>query len=337
MAAGAGRGSLDGSEELRAITARLFQAAGRADLEAALARYSMRPGLTFWGTDVDEFVDDAELLVRYMRLAFQDDQIRFWGTAPHRIDAWVEGSVGWSVAHSRIEFDQGPRTLRSTLVFHLEHDEWKIVHQHASFGVSEEVYGYPEGSTLDLILAAAEDDRPDLARWTSDEGTTTLVFTDIEASTALNAAFGDRAWFEVLRAHNEIIERATEEHGGTVVKSQGDGFMLAFPSARRALSCGQTVQARIRAAFSDPGSPIRVRIGVHTGEVVSDSDDFFGHAVNYAARVAGAARGGEIVVSSLVHELTGPTGAFTFAPPRVVELKGIPDPVSVYPVIVPPQ
>jgi adenylate cyclase len=97
------------------------------------------------------------------------------------------------------------------------------------------------------------------------------------------------------------------------------------------LACAQSIQSRIADAFDDPGSPIRVRIGVHTGEVVAHADDFFGHAVNYAARVAGEARGGEILVSALVHQLTFQTGPLAFEAPRTVELKGVEGPVAVYP------
>ena len=84
-------------------------------------------------------------------------------------------------------------------------------------------------------------------------------------------------------------------------------------------------------AFRDPGSPIRVRIGLHVGETVHEGDDHFGHAVNYAARVAGAAYGGEALVSSLVHELVAPTLEFAFEAPRSVLLKGIDDAQLVYP------
>jgi class 3 adenylate cyclase len=84
-------------------------------------------------------------------------------------------------------------------------------------------------------------------------------------------------------------------------------------------------------AFRDPGSPIRVRIGLHVGETVHEGDDHFGHAVNYAARVASAAAGGEIVVSSLVHGLLAQTGEFAFEPAREVELKGVEGLQKVFP------
>src|SRR4029453_11005520 len=90
--------------------------------------------------------------------------------------------------------------------------------------------------------------------------------------------------------------------------------MLAFASARRAATCAQAIETAVAGAFPDPGSPIRVRIGLHPGETVHEGDDHFGHAVNYAARVASAAAGGEIVVSALVHGLLPQTGGFAFRP-----------------------
>jgi len=107
--------------------------------------------------------------------------------------------------------------------------------------------------------------------------------------------------------------------------------MLAFASARRAVTCAQAIEIAVADAFRDPGSPIRVRIGLHVGETVHEGDDHFGHAVNYAARVASAAAGGEIVVSSLVHGLVAQTGEFEFQPAREVDLKGVEGLQKVYP------
>jgi class 3 adenylate cyclase len=180
-------------------------------------------------------------------------------------------------------------------------------------------------------VEAVENDRPDVSAWAATDGTVTLVFTDIEGSTALNASFGDVGWIEVLRAHNEIVARRTTEHGGTVVQRIGDGFMLAFPAARRALRCALAIEQEIGSTFDDPGSPIRVRVGVHTGEVIRHADEFFGQAVNYAARVAGAAEGGEILSSSLVRDLVSTDQEFRFGPPRDVELKGIDGLQRLYP------
>jgi class 3 adenylate cyclase len=318
---------LEQSEELRSVTARMWTAWMRGDVESVLSRFSRSPGVSGFGTDPTEVFDDPVRLERYTRAEFEA-MGGPWPFGPAEIDAWHEGDVGWSTVRAEMLSD-GSRTLRVSYVFRLERDDWRVVHQHWSVGVTnEELLGVH--LPLEVLAEAVEGERPDLTGAAAPDGTVTVVFTDIEESTRLNASFGDRAWLEVLRAHNALIADATEQHGGTVVKGQGDGFMLAFPSARRALDCARRIERDVAATFDDPGSPIRVRIGVHVGEVVREWDDFFGHAVNYAARVAGAARGGEALVSSLVHELVAPTGEFTFEAPRSVEMKGIDGPQLVY-------
>jgi len=133
---------------------------------------------------------------------------------------------------------------------------------------------------------------------------------------------GDDAFLPLLLKHNEIVRMRTAESGGSVVKSQGDGFMLAFPSAREALHCAIGIQ-RALAARDANGRELRVRIGLHTGEPVREGDDFYGKAVILAARIAAEARGSEILVSSLVREITESMGEFSFEAPVDAELKGL--------------
>jgi adenylate cyclase len=124
----------------------------------------------------------------------------------------------------------------------------------------------------------------------------------------------------VIRRHNDVLRDVTEAHGGTVVETQGDGSMLAFSSARRAVACARAIQDAIELAFADYSPPIRVRIGVHTGDAIQEADHFFGTTIHYAARVAGQAVGGEVLVSSLVHDLVS-DGSYLEG--REVELKGL--------------
>jgi class 3 adenylate cyclase/ketosteroid isomerase-like protein len=316
------------SEELRSVTARMWAAWTRGDIESVVGRFSRSPGVSGFGTDPTEVFDDPERLERYTRAEFEA-MGGSWPFGPPEIDAWREGDVGWATLRAEILGDEST-PIRVSFVYRLEHDEWKLVHQHWSVGVpNEELLGVR--LPLEVLAEAVEDERPDLSGAVAPDGTLTVAFTDIEDSTRLNASFGDRAWLEVLRAHNALVADATARHGGTVVKGQGDGFMLAFPSARRALDATRQIERDVAATFTDPGSPIQVRIGVHVGEVVHEADDFFGHAVNYAARVAGAAHGGEALVSSLVHELVAPTREFAFEAPRSVLFKGIDDAQLVYP------
>jgi class 3 adenylate cyclase len=180
-------------------------------------------------------------------------------------------------------------------------------------------------TSIDLVAAAAAADPPDFAALPADAGTLTIVFSDIENSTLRAVELGDERWVALLDVHNAIVRRRVARHRGTEIKSQGDGFMLSFPSARSALSCMIDVQRSLAAvARSRPADSLRVRVGVHTGEVIrGDDGDLFGRHVVMASRVAGSARGGEILASGLVRELVEPRGEFTFGPKRMVTLKGL--------------
>jgi class 3 adenylate cyclase len=179
-------------------------------------------------------------------------------------------------------------------------------------------------TSIDLVAEAVVEEQPDLRAHASPEGTVTILFSDIEGSTAANERLGDRRWLEVLHAHNRIIRKEVAAQGGFEVKSQGDGFMIAFSSARRAVLCAIGIQRALRAYSGDhPDEPVLIRIGLHTGEVVKEAHDFFGTNVALAARIASAARGGEILVSALLKELLESSGDVEFGPPREAELKGI--------------
>ena len=179
-------------------------------------------------------------------------------------------------------------------------------------------------TSIDHVASAVEEERPDLRAHAASDGTVTLMFSDIEGSTAINERLGDARWVELLREHNSIVRGQAAAHGGFEVKSQGDGFMIAYDSARRALACAAAIQrafASRNEARSD--QPLRVRIGLHTGEVIREGDDFFGRHVALAARVAAQARGGEVLASSLLRELTEGAPDLRFDNGREAELKGL--------------
>jgi adenylate cyclase len=145
-----------------------------------------------------------------------------------------------------------------------------------------------------------------------------ILFSDIEESTALNERIGDRAWVRLLGSHDKLVRRRVEKHGGYVVKSQGDGFMVAFADPEQAVRCSIDVQRSLR---KRPNG-IRVRIGVHMGKSVRRGDDLFGRNVAMAARVAGQAEGGEILVSEVVRDAVSDQDDIDFDEGRDVELKG---------------
>jgi class 3 adenylate cyclase len=158
-------------------------------------------------------------------------------------------------------------------------------------------------TAIDRIASWVEDEQPDLRRASAPDGTVTLLFSDIENSSRLNERYGDERWLDLLRTHNTIVRAQVDEHGGYEVKSQGDGFMIAFPSARRAVSCAIDIQRALLRRAARDDFPIRTRIGIHTGEAIHRQGDFFGRSVVLAARIADHADGGEILISSPVQQL----------------------------------
>jgi adenylate cyclase len=320
------------SEEIRRVVIRFFDALRDGDEEAVSNRISRQPGFERFGTDAVEWWQDGDAAARVWIQVMREIDGYPWRLVGD-VHAMSEGSVGWAGARAEFSAAEGPVELRFTCVLHLEHGEWRLVQWHGSVPSSNEEHGFFVTKSVDDIAEAVSESRPDLSASSASDGTVTIAFTDIEDSLRLNAFLGDRRWLDVLRAHNDVVKRTTEDHGGTVVKNQGDGFMLAFASARRAATCAQAIETAVTETFRDPGSPIRVRIGLHVGETVHEGDDHFGHAVNYAARVASAAAGGEIVVSSLVHGLLAQTGEFEFETAREVELKGIEGVQRLYPLV----
>jgi class 3 adenylate cyclase len=195
--------------------------------------------------------------------------------------------------------------------------------------------GVDLGSTstsIDSVTSAVYIARPDIKRHAAPNGTVTIMFSDIEGSTPINERLGDQRWLDVLRTHNAIVREQIAAHGGFEVKSEGDGFMLAFDSARRALQCAIAIQRAFAQHNDRADEPLRVRIGLHTGEVLKEAEDFYGKHVVLASRVASQARGGEILVSSLLQELIESAGEFTFGEGREVELKGLSGIQTVVPV-----
>jgi class 3 adenylate cyclase len=154
----------------------------------------------------------------------------------------------------------------------------------------------------------------------------TIVFTDVEDSTGLVQRLGDLAAREVLREHEMITRGALRVHGGSEVKTIGDGFLASFPSAARALQCAIAIQVAFEERSKLAESPLRVRVGVNAGEPLEEDDDIFGTAVILAARIAQYARGGEILVSNVVRELVAGRG-FEFRDRGKATLKGFPEAV----------
>lgn len=172
-------------------------------------------------------------------------------------------------------------------------------------------------SSIEDLADWAEVERPDLARL-APNGRVAILFSDIEESTALNERIGDRAWVRLIAKHDKMVRRHVKSHSGHVVKSQGDGFMVAFAQPEQAVRCAMAIQRSLR---RQPNT-IRVRIGVHMGKSVRRGDDLFGRNVAMAARVANEADGGEVLVSEVVRDAVSDVDGIAFDDGRDATLKG---------------
>ena len=158
------------------------------------------------------------------------------------------------------------------------------------------------------------------------EGTVTIMFTDVEGSTRLLSTRGFNAYHEIMKTYEAIIDEKLDEHAGRRIKGTGDGYMISFGSARHAVDCAISIQHAIESHGREhPDDKIKIRIGINTGEVIEEAGDIFGAAVNMAARVAGKARGGEILVSEVARQLVGPVSEMRFEYRGRYKLKGFPD------------
>jgi class 3 adenylate cyclase len=153
-----------------------------------------------------------------------------------------------------------------------------------------------------------------------------ILFTDIVDSTALAIAHGPAGWRDLVSRHNEVSERVVDRHGGRLVKTTGDGIIALFDSAERAVRAGADLGDALRSI------DLRIRAGIHTGEVELAQSDVRGVAVHTAARIMALAEADEIWVSATVRELVDGTG-LEFEDRGRRELKGIPGERQLYSLI----
>jgi len=157
----------------------------------------------------------------------------------------------------------------------------------------------------------------------------TVLFTDVEGSTALTNRLGDARARDLLREHERITREALKTHGGSEVKTMGDGFMASFGSATKALECAIAIQSAFAQRNESADEAIKVRIGLNAGEPIAEDEDLFGTAVNMAARIAAKADAGEILVADVVRQLVAGK-EFLFNDRGDTEMRGFEDPVRVY-------
>ena len=157
----------------------------------------------------------------------------------------------------------------------------------------------------------------------------TVLFTDIVGHTEMMRRLGDAKGRSVLREHERITREVLSEHGGTEVKTMGDGFMASFGSVTAATECAIALQRAFAAHTESMPEPLRVRVGLNAGEPIEEDGDLFGATVILASRIAARAGAGEILVPDTVRGLLSGKN-FLFADRGDVMLRGFEDAVRLY-------
>jgi class 3 adenylate cyclase/DNA-binding CsgD family transcriptional regulator len=163
----------------------------------------------------------------------------------------------------------------------------------------------------------------------------TALVTDVKGSTAFRTRLGDGAADRMFAPIDAAIDDAIHRHGGSLVKSMGDGVLAWFDAPRAAVLCAVDIQ---RATIEQGAGVVEVRIGINTGEVTVADGDLAGEAVAAAARITALADGGEILVADVVRQLAGTMPGLVFSGRGRHRLKGFPDPVrvsEVHPAVMP--
>lgn len=229
------------------------------------------------------------------------------------IRAWQDVGAPYDVARARALLGLALRAL--------DDDEGAALELRAALDEFRRLGATMDATSTERQLAEAEDRRraPEQVR-------RVFMFTDIVGSTTLAEALGDTAWERLLRWHDDTLRRLIASGGGEVVNSTGDGFFVAFPSARKAVDCATAIQRALRDHQESIGFAPSIRIGLHAADANRRGMDYSGIGVHVAARVGAIAGSGEILATV---ETLAEAGLPASADAREVSVKGVSAPLQV--------
>jgi class 3 adenylate cyclase len=202
------------------------------------------------------------------------------------------------------------------------------VHAEAHGHVANEMVAV-DLSAVEAFLGRVQDPPSAKTMPLDDSAFRAIMFTDMVGSTEMTARLGDTMAVELLRAHDAIIRRSLEQHGGSEVKHLGDGIMASFDDVPASVVCAITIQREFASYNEKSENPILVRIGIHAGDPVEESDDLFGSAVQMAARICDIAQASAIIVSREVKDACSNVDLW-FEPKGSETLKGFSEPVELF-------
>jgi class 3 adenylate cyclase len=177
-------------------------------------------------------------------------------------------------------------------------------------------------TSIDVIATALEPVIPAVERMSSPDGAITLMLSDIADAEAVADGLGPERWQRLLSDHHLLVDRLVSQHDGQIVKFERDGFLASFNSAHAGLHAGVELQ-RTFAGGQHDGQGMALRVGVHCGFVIANPEQLLGRNVVLAARIAGKANAGEILVSSTLKQYTEADPSFRFEPRGDHHFKGL--------------
>ena len=174
-------------------------------------------------------------------------------------------------------------------------------------------------SAIDVIASALEPVTPALSRMSSPDGAITLMLSDIADAPAAAGQLGPERWEQLVRDHHMLVQQLVSRHDAQILKFENDGFLASYNSAHAGLHAAIDLQR----TFTEGSSSLAIRVGLHSGFVMGNPEQLMGRNVVLAARIAGQAKGGEILVSSQAKEYTQTDPSFRFEAHGEYHFKGL--------------
>lgn len=304
------------SPELEAILNRWIHAVAEGDSRTIRNLLSTDQRAQYTGSSRNEFITGRDL---QDRIEAHVGEIRNVTVTEAEFNAHQFRDTGWAISRCVLVNRESENSViwRVSIVFQLEDGIWKAHHVHSSFASDDHKLMGVDHMAFNTLLDAARDLDLEVGR----NGSATIMFTDIVGSSTLVETMGDTRWTRTVSAHVDDLTNAVTKAGGRLIKSLGDGTMSSFPSAGTAMRAAQTIQRLVASQIDEPR--LRIRIGLHTGDVIEAGDDFFGTVVNKAARIAATAGPESILVSDATRVMAGSAPDFVFADSIEMVLKGL--------------
>jgi len=305
------------SAEIEAVVLRWIEAHSCKKDGPLINMLSKSDHVRFLGSAPDEHW--AGSLLR-RGLAQHVSEVPDWTASGTSVEAFECGNVGWAIWRGQVNFAgrEAIQDVRFSFVLTLDDGDWRLVQVHCSIAQpNEEFSGAIHNAFSDLIELAKLEHVSSFG----EEGAAAIMFTDVANSTEIANAVGDRKWAVAIGKQLELQALVISNHEGKLVKTLGDGAMASFSSAGAAIRAAKEIQSTAYTNRTDP--ILKLRVGVHAGDVIRTKDDFFGTVVNKTARIAALAEPNEILVSDAARAMAGENEEFKFSDSVSVALRGI--------------